>query len=240
VLGGLAAGAGSPLPQNVVASIREWASQRDRLTLRRAARLLELPDTAARDALLAGGVAGTPMGDRFVLLGGRTTAGLPRHDSVDYSRPLAACLAVTEAGRVHMARPARDLVVRAVLDRWAEPQGGDAWQLTAESIALGSGRASANALLVFLEQRLTHAIPPLLAFVLRAWAGERTAARLGRVTVVQFDDPDLAAAVASSQRFEPYVRGQLGTRTLLVDRGMLAGLRQVLSWATFTVDDLDE
>jgi hypothetical protein len=127
-----------------------------------------------------------------------------------------------------------------MLDRWAEPQGADAWQLTAESVALGSGRASANALLTFLEQRLTHAIPPLLAFMLRSWAGEQVEARLGRITVLQFDAPDLAAAVASSEMFAPYVRGQLGTRTLLVDRGALEQLRRQLGGAKFAVAELDD
>jgi hypothetical protein len=240
MLEGLQSGAGSPLPQNVAASVREWAAQRDRLTLRRTARLLELPDTAARDALLSAGISGRPLGDRFVLLTSRAAAGLPQHATVDYGRALAPCLTVTEHGRVEIARPARDLVVRAMLDRWAEPQGADAWQLTAESVALGSGRASANALLTFLEQRLTHAIPPLRAFMLRSWAGEQVAARLGRVTVLQFDAPDLAAAVASSEMFAPYVRGQLGTRTLLVDRGALEQLRRLLGGAKFAVAELDD
>jgi hypothetical protein len=236
----LAAHSSAPLPQNVAASIREWAAQRDRISIHRETSLLEFPTAQARDEVLAAGMKGRPIGERFVELSAATAQSLSAARSVDYTRPMARCLAVDDSGLVTLARPAFDLLVRPMLDRWAEPAGPDTWRLTAERVAAASGRASAAGLLAFLEQRLVGELSPWLRTVLRSWAGERVPARVGRVTVLQFEDLDAAQAVQNNPMFHGLVVGSLGPRALLIDQDRMAEVRELLEWARFDVTIADD
>ncbi len=74
LLANLRAGAAQDLPQNVTATISEWAARRERIELHRQAQLLEFATPAARQRALADGLAGTAVGERFVLLATRDTA----------------------------------------------------------------------------------------------------------------------------------------------------------------------
>ena len=67
LLATLEGGAGRPLPQNIIAEIREWAALREQVTLYRRARLLEYGDTPARDADVKR-LSGVAVGDRFLLV----------------------------------------------------------------------------------------------------------------------------------------------------------------------------
>ena len=70
LLATLEGGAGRPLPQNIIAEIREWAALREQVTLYRRARLLEYGDTPARDADVKR-LSGVAVGDRFLLVSAR-------------------------------------------------------------------------------------------------------------------------------------------------------------------------
>src|SRR5262249_26789183 len=135
LLAGLRGGAGAELPQNVLATVRDWAAQRERITLRRYANLLEFADAGARQAALDGGMSGTPVGERFVLLGGGLPARRPIGERVDYTLPLPAGLTASEEGLLTLAKPTPDLLLRPQLDRWAERVDQRTWRLTEASVA---------------------------------------------------------------------------------------------------------
>jgi hypothetical protein len=50
------------------------------------------------------------------------------------------------------------------------------------------------------------------------------------VTLLQFEDPELARAVADSKRFQPFLRAALGSQALLVESEALPMLREQLDW----------
>ena len=238
LLSGLQTGAGNPLPPNVVTEIREWSALREKLTLRRRARLLEFSDASARDEAFNAGVTGTPVGDRFLLLDAAKVDARWTVETVDYAKPLERCLAVTEKGVIRLKEPARDLLLQAQLAHWTEPRPDGKWQLTARSIATAL-RAGARFydLLTWLRERLTHTLPPLLEIALRAWAGESLQAELATVTVLRCPQPEVFAAIAKSQALKPYLRGQLAPDALLVDLSQIAALREQLAWMGLRMSD---
>jgi Helicase conserved C-terminal domain len=223
-------GARVSLPSNIITEIREWSALRDKIAVRRRAALLEFEDTDARQAALDAGLVGEPVGERFVLFQGKLDA-LKPSETVDYAQPLEACLTLTEKGGVRFKHPARDVLIEAQLTKWAERTKDEQWQFTAASV-----RSAANAggrvgdLLMLLQARLTHALPPLVGVALRAWAGEALPVELADVIVLRCRRPEVFAALTQSAKFKPYWRGQLAPDVLVVDTEKLADLQEALAW----------
>jgi hypothetical protein len=236
LLSTLQAGAGAALPPNVVTEIREWSALREKVTLRRRARLLEFSDEYAREAALRAGIGGAPVGERFVLLDAGKVDPRWAVEIVDYAKPLEPCLSASEKGAIRFKRPPRDLLIESQLERWAERRADGKWQLTAMSVAAAM-RAGARVsdLFAFLRERLTHTLPPLLGVALRTWAGERLAVEVATVAVLRCPEPEVFEAVVKSPAFKPYLRGQLAPDALLVDAAQMEALREELAWAGLRV-----
>ena len=236
----LRGGAAAELPQNVLATIREWAGQREKITLRRAASLLEFKDPAARQAACASGLAGTPMAERFLLLA-EPRANYLADAQVDYTLPPPASLVALEDGRIKQVPAAADLLLQPQLDRWADRVEAGAWQLTAASVARAvQAKAPIDELFDLLRVRLTRPLPPLLGVALRAWAGDHPKAELARITVLRCTRPVVFAAIASSPACTPYLRGTLAPDLLLVDDRYVKPLKEQLAWAGLDVADVLE
>jgi hypothetical protein len=236
----LRGGAATELPQNVLATIREWAGQREKITLRRAASLLEFADTATRQAMLDAGLAGTPVAERFVLLSAPRANDLV-DAQVDYRLPPPASLVALEDGRVKQVTTAIDLLLQPQLDRWAERVEAGEWQLTAASVAAAiKAKGSIDELFELLRARLTRPLPPLLGVALRAWAGDHPKAELARITVLRCTRPVVFTAIAGSPACTPYLRGTLAPDLLLVDERYVKLLKEQLAWAGLDVADVVE
>jgi hypothetical protein len=240
LLAQLQAGAGAALPQNVVVDIREWGALREHITLRRRARVLEFPDGQARQAALQAGVAGIPVGERFLLL--PTRKSVPRwiEARVDYARPLPKCLMVSEEGVIGLKEASGDLLIDSQLDHWAERKSPRTWQLTRASVSAAvKAGARVGELFRLLQERLTHPLPPLLGVALRAWAGETFDVEVATVAVLRCKQPAVFQAIVSSRKLRPYLRGQLAPDILLVDTQQVEALKEQLAWAGLqTLDEL--
>jgi len=222
--------AGANLPQNIVVEIREWAALRERITLRRQARLLEFPDARSRQAALQEKIQGVLIGERFILLDS-PDAPIEVKARVDYARPLPTCLSITEDGVIKLTHAAPDLVIEPRLDRWAERRSRDTWQLTQVSVtsALKAG-ARLGDLLNLLKGRLTRPLPPLLEIALRAWAGDRPNVEMETVVILRCDEPDVFQAIANSKKIKPYLRGTLAPDLIVVESQHVEALKERLAW----------
>ena len=236
----LRGGAATELPQNVLASIREWAGQREKISLRRAASLLEFKDTAARQAALDAGLAGTPVAEQFVLLAA-PRANVSADSQVDYTLPPPASLVALEDGRIKQVTAAADLLLHPQLDRWAERVEAGEWRLTEASVARAvKTKAPIDELFELLRARLTRPLPPLLGVALRAWAGDHPKAELARITVLRCTRPVVFGAIASSPAIAPYLHGTLAPDLLLVDERYVKLLKEQLAWAGLDVSEVLE
>jgi hypothetical protein len=242
LLEGLRSGSEAELPQNVAVDIREWAALRERVSLHRRGRLLEFDTCADREAALARGVPGTPIGERFLLLpcvpSGKEFPGVAAR-TVDYRHPLAKCLAVNEGGEIKLKTASPDLLIEAQLARWAEPQPGKVWRLTEKSVSYAVKRgARLGDLLDLLADRLAHSLPRLLRVALQSWAGARAGVEVSKVSLLRCRNADVFQAIASSKMLKPYLLGQLAPDVLLVDTAKLEALKERLAWAGFEVGDI--
>jgi hypothetical protein len=227
------------MPQNVTATLREWATQHERITMRRRASILNYPTTAARDAALSNGVAGRPIGDRYVLLDTADTS-IRLTTIIDYLGPPPATLKIEEQGQIELVRGQPDLLTEPLLDRWAE-RVDDHWKLTAVSVSEATRRGHRiDDFLRELDQRLIRVVPPVLKIAMRAWAGDPAHAAVGRISILRLADPDVANALTSSKRFSQLIHGQAGDRILLIKQANLPKIRELLQWAGITAEEIDE
>ena len=245
LLDGLRRGAHADLPQNVLVELREWAALRERITLMPREHLLELPDAAARDAVVATKLPGRPVGERYFLLQHAPAAVWEERlrgtalRRVDYAAQLPQCLSAGEDGVLTLDEGYTDLLIAAQLDQWAERIAPRQWGLTAARVA-AAVRAGARLtdLTTFLAQRLHRALPPLLGVALRNWAGRPVAVAVAGVTVLRCEHAETLAAIKASKTLRRYIRGELAPDVLLIDTAQLAEFEAHLAWAGLRVDPL--
>lgn len=234
----LQAGCQVELPQNIVVELREWASLRERVVLRRSARLMEFPSAKALQIGLSQGLNGRVVDERFLLLDTRSTAQVSGLTHINYAQPLPKNLTATESGTIHLKRGSHDLMTAAQLTQWAIRGAETDWQLTTKSIAAAlKPQRRISELLALLKERLSHRIPPLLELALRSWAGESFAVELETVTVMRCAEERVFEAIVTSPSMQPLLRGYLYPDLLFVDFSRLEALRQRLHWLGWKVTD---
>jgi hypothetical protein len=234
----LQASSQADLPQNIVVELSEWAFLRDRVILRRSARLMEFPSAKALQIGLSQGFRGSVVAERFLLLDARSTAQVSGLTHINYAQSLSKNLTVTEAGAIQLKHGSHDLITAAQLTQWAIRRTETEWQLTNKSIAaaLKPGR-KINELLVLLQNRLTRPTPPLLEIALRSWAGESFAVELEAVTILRCSEERVFRAVITSPLMQPLLKGYLHPDLLFVDSSHLEALQQRLHWLGWKVTD---
>lgn len=251
---GLATHSRVPLPSNVVAEIRSWATLRERVTLYQKRDLLEFRDAKAREQAIAGGLTGSALGDRFLLLEKSVATDYVTQNSrhpatqkpagqsktqkinlrlIDYAEPpVLGSITVTERGEVTLVSDVFNLLTRSTLDLWAERIGENRWQLGQPRLreVVGKGRTHTE-LEKFLEERMSTKLPVLLKMALRNWVAAKTSLKLGDALVLQCRNAETVAELLASPALKPYIIGILGPGTLLLKRDHLQEVEKLLSWA---------
>jgi len=220
----------------VTVEIREWAPLREQVVLHHQAHLLEFASAAARQAALDANAAGSPVGDRFLLLA--PTASPPRRfpkaigavTRIDYAKPLPPILRGKEAGLITMKEPPSDLLIEAQLDGWAEHTQEGRWQLTPDSVtAQVAAGARIDELIDLPVSRTSRPLPPLLELALRNWVGRRARSiELEPFTVLRCTNSAALHAILTSKHLRPYLRGHLGDDVLLFDSTQMDEVQKLL------------
>lgn len=227
-------GADRPLPQNVVAELREWAALREQITLYRRAQLLEFADAASRDDAMPR-LTGVAVGERFLLMTAKSAQHLTESQvrtRVNYAAALAKCLTIDEDGVMTAVQHPLDLLFDAQMARWTEPREAMQWQVTQASVSAGlRAGGTRTELFRLLADRLSGPLPPLLEVALRAWAGEPIAVGLTGVIVLQCPQPTVFAAIAASPTLRRFLRGELAPDLLVIDGDQLEAFQAHLRWA---------
>jgi hypothetical protein len=233
----LQSGSQTELPQNVAVELREWAFLRERIILRRNARLVEFHSAQALQNGLSQGLTGSVVAERFLLLDSRP-ASLTGLNVINYAKPLPKNLSMTESAVIHLQRGSHDLMTVAQLNQWAVHNSDTEWQLTAESMAaaLKPGRKIAE-LLALLQSRVCHPNHPLVELALRSWAGKTIAVELEAVVALRCPEEQVFEAVIASSSMKPLLRGYLYPDLLFADPKQIETLRQQLHWLGWNVSD---
>ncbi len=238
LLKGLQAGSQADLSQNIMVELREWASLRERIVLRRSARLMEFPSAQALQAGLSQGLSGSVVAQRFLMLGDRSTAQVSGLSSINYAQPLPKILNATESGKIHLKYRSHDLVTGAQLDQWAIRNADAEWQLTAESVAAAlKPERKISELLSMLNDRLFHPISPLLELALRSWAGASFKVEMETVIALRCLEERIFEAIIASPMMKLLLKGYLNPDLLFVDPDQIETLRQHLNWLGWEVSN---
>jgi hypothetical protein len=238
LLDGLQTGSQADLPQNIMVELREWASLRERVVLRRKTRLVEFSSAQALQTGLSQELTGRVVAERFLLLDPRSTPQVSGLTIINYAQPLPKNLTVTESGTIHLKRDSHDLMTTAQLSQWAIREAAIEWQLTAESVnaALKPGR-KINELLALLKERFSLPLPSLLELALRSWAGETFAVELEAVIALRCPEEKIFEAIIASPMMKPLLKGFLYPGLLFVDSDQIDALRQRLHWLGWKISE---
>lgn len=227
----LGAGMKGDLPRNIAFEIKEWAAQREKLTLYRSTYLMEFKTSAERDSALALGLQGQPIGERFLLRSSSAAGQLPRVSitKVDYSQPLPVAFSLSEDGRIELLAGYSDLLIEAQLDQWATRSGKAQWQLNATQVQTNvKNGTSLPKLLDFLAQRAQHGLPSFLRLALQAWAGNAPALEVESVVVLHCPSAEVRQILEESSSLRPYLEGRLSSELLVVKASKLKALQELL------------
>lgn len=232
-------------PANIEAEIRGWAERREQIVLRRRATLLEFASEFECRAASAGGVEGTAVGDRFLLVkDAKEMAAAPLRllgkrgvVKLDYTQPLPPCVEASETGKLYVATSHPDLLIRSQLDAWGERIGDDTWEVSEKSVrtSLQRGR-SVDELVDLLDSRAVKSVPLFLTLALRAWAGASPNVQIEKVTVLRCSQPDVFRAIADARQHKDCLLGHLGPDAVLVDTQKLNKLKKALRWAGVEIE----
>ncbi|MBI1746478.1 MAG: helicase-associated domain-containing protein [Acidobacteria bacterium] len=234
LIANLATGSEYPLPDNVRQTLADWIARRERMIVYRAADILEFANAAARDrAISVAGLQGLSIGDRFLMIPDlkRLLAAGGVGSIIDYRKPCVRCLNVAEDGRVTIDPARADLLVRAQVASWAEPDASDGnrWRMTRSSIQKAMARGwTAERIIERLSPRALDAPPKIFLAALRAWTGAHTTVALASDLILQVADKEIAEAIIASEILQPYFRGRLGPNTFLVRNEASEALRRQL------------
>ena len=231
LLGELARGSGRDLPQNIEVEIREWAAQRERITLRRRATLAEFPSESARELAVRAGLVGKPIGERYALLTSGPNRPLTRifKHTVNYDQAPQRNLLISEDGIVSYHHPSPDLLLQSRLKAWSEPHpsGGRVFTQNSVKAAVAAGR-SISSLLNLIDDRQYKILPALMRASLRAWAGEKLSTTLEPITILRTSSSELIYAFQQSDLLRPFLVSTITPGIFLVHADKVEELRAVL------------
>ena len=238
ILSTLRQGARTELPQNVERELREWAGQREQLTLFTRGRLLAFPTQEERALALDAGLPGTPVAELYVHVPAdaqikaalKVVYGLQPIPSIDYTAPLPRCLRAAEDGTLTLTAISEDLLLTGQLAHCAEQQGARRWRLTPASLSAPRQAGVTATILLQMLQARAGDLPALLALAIRNALGVRESVQAGDAYVLRIPDKQLYAAIAGSPLLKPFLLDVPGPDTLIVDPARLQEFKAQLAW----------
>lgn len=216
-----------PIPQNVRRSIEEWATQNDRIVLRRGASVLQSMDEATLDALYARSDIAPLLGKRLA----PTAALVPYRNLTalntrltDSGEPMPVLSEGNDAGLGHAIQVADDGVitfkdrlpsifvqqqVRAV----AEPDTDGAYRLTRGSLRRAARKYSAEDIIRALAHLQGEPLSNGAAGLIQSWTKDWGDAALAEVLLLQVESSEILEALLRAPDLRPYLQRLQGSST---------------------------
>lgn len=238
ILATLAVGSDATLPQNVEREIREWAGQREQITLYSRGRLIEFPSRETRELAMDAGLQGERISEVYVRVQPQTQIkaalksvfGLQVLPSFDYAQPPDQCLHAAEDGTLTLVKQTGDMLLSGQLACCTEPVDATHWQITVESLAAAKkAGGKAKTVLAFLESRLEKPLPELLEIAIRTNLGEKKAVQAQEALLLRITDKKLYGALIGSKSLKQFLLDVPGPDTIAIRREQLAEFNTHLS-----------
>ncbi len=236
----------TPLPQNVVFTLRDWARRFEAVHWIRNAWLIEAPDEATLDRWLAEPVVAKAVERRLSPTVGLCVAERPTElvgmlfglgadvRTVDATTPLMPC--GWAEGDTTVAIPAGDtsFYLRRALEEVAEPSSENdracRYEITRGSVqaALHDGKGVGQILGV-VEKVLRQALPGGMRVRIKGWAGEYAPVTLGQVGIIVAPDAGALHDLRADPAFAGAIILMVSPTAAIVDRGALERIEGALA-----------
>ncbi len=202
----------TPLPQNVVRSLRDWAAAQEQIVITPGAALLSVTDPALLDALLADPAVGPLLGERLgpthilapadgpgqaALDAALLARGeLPATSDLDREGP-APAFRFDNAGRVTWTTPVPDLRLLGLLAPLAASEADGTLRLLDAAPGPSGPRTAEEALALLGRLAAWHRgpLPPAVVARIQGWGGLAGHARVEPARLLVLDRPEILAAL---------------------------------------------
>jgi len=152
---------------------------------------------------------------------------------LDHHAALPRVWRVDELGRLQSTGD--DVVSRHRLASFAD-RSAEGWLISNKSVSRARKQGfTADQMLTWLGQHLTHKTPALLALAIRNWTG-RTSAFTGKLQLIQITRTEARDAILHSDVFEPLLAGHIPPDWFLVRDGQVAAVKKLLKQLGFNID----
>lgn len=222
------------LPANVRRALREWSGKRESLVLRSG---VAIALAAAGSRLGNLGSAARALCDTSAVLPGlsarQAVQDFPGWSVYDHCAESPRVWQVDELGALQTS--GHDLVSQQRLACLAD-RAADDWLVCEKSVARARKQGfTADQLLAWLAEHLSHETPALLATAIRNWTG-RTSAFAGKVQLLQVTRTDACEAILHSAAFAPLLVGYIPPGWFIVRDDTIAEAKQLLKRLGFRLE----
>jgi hypothetical protein len=228
----------TPLPQNVVFSLRDWSDLADRIKVWPDALFIEAEGVEELERLLPPqlfeDLAPKVVGGRHYVCPAPGVSELrnllpPRRTVWDYSRRL---LPVIEPGEGLALRAPRELLhlrARQVLALVSNSRGTDTYELNATLVRETAAKLGAGELMHRLRTALARPLSAPVALALRTWTDEFPAPFVGEAEILVAEHPDQAALIEELPDIQRWVQRRLGRGVYMLKPGGSEPVRKALT-----------
>ncbi len=259
IIDGLTAGSGKDLPTNVVAEIKTWAARLDKISITKSCSLIECETSEGCKTLLANGVTGRIVGERYLLVENQFGTSKKQREGVlviDYiAQPRKQSILFSEDGVIFVPNGPMDLRLLSVLKYWASNADTDiirgqaesissnvpyrGWKLTKKSVtnALANGRPK-NELENTLNLHGIFAPGGLFYITLKSWMGEKIDFTTQEIISVSCSSPEVITCLYKTPRLKKIILGRLGETAILVSKSDLEIILDALMYAEVNITAL--
>jgi len=233
VLGALQKHSAHGVPTNVGDMVRQWAGQRERITVHTAATLLEFNTAAELDAAVSRGLVSIRLTDRIGLAEGELDyKHLKQVGNRDYESPPQQCVIFDDDGVTFSVDiSSSDLLLEAELARLAERLPGENGDRRYRITPLSAKAVREQGLTLpdFEHWCMSRGGEPLTPAARLLFAGDAAPPATARTRlVVEFASEAIADGVRQWPETAPLVGDRLGPATMAIDPANLPLLREKL------------
>jgi hypothetical protein len=225
----------TPLPANVLRTLQDWSGKRESLVLHTAVTLALVPDKTSLAGLDS---KSRPLSDTGAMLPALTAKKAAKDFAgwsiFDHHTTLPRTWQATELGELKTT--SNDLLSQCRLASLADPATGH-WLISEKSISRARKQGfSADRLLDWLAEHLTHPTPALLTTAIRNWTG-RTPAFSGKVHLLQVTRAEARDAVLHSAAFRPMLVGHIPPDWFIIHNDKVAEMERLLKRLGFQMEE---
>lgn len=218
----LEAASGRPLPQNVAVSLESWSSGFGGIRLLLGHSLHSFDKPAEKAKFLREYPQAVPVEGLYALLPHQPRS-FPKVPRIDYLKPLAPCVNISEDGTIELREEA-DLLVASEVAQVAD-RVGEHWQISRASVQRANWKK--ERMVKWLEER-TFDLDPVIASRILGWSGVFAPAALVQAELLELSGGGDLLSLMTLPEIRALILGVLPPNILILKSGVRSEVEALL------------